>query len=111
MKNHPRIIFYGTPEIAVESLERLIDAGYNVKGVVTAPDRLAGRGLKVHFSPVKEFALRHDLPLFQPSNLKRVVTHSLDHLMERELALWNGRHVWVEISNTFIASENNSIWL
>ncbi len=45
---------------------------------------------------------------FQPSNLERVKTHSLDHLMERELTLWNGRHLWVEISNAFIETENES---
>ena len=70
MKDRPRIVFYGTPEIAVASLQSLVDAGYVITGVVTAPDRLAGRGLKVHFSPVKEFALRHEIPLFQPVNLK-----------------------------------------
>ena len=70
MKKSPRIVFYGTPEIAVVSLQRILEAGYTVRGVVTAPDRLAGRGQKLHFSPVKEFALRNQLPLFQPQNLK-----------------------------------------
>jgi len=51
-------------------LQSIIDAGYKISGVVTAPDRLAGRGLKVRFSPVKEFALQHHLLLLQPVNLK-----------------------------------------
>jgi len=53
MKSRPRIVFYGTPEIAVASLQRLADEGYMISGVVTAPDRPAGRGLKVHFSTGK----------------------------------------------------------
>jgi len=70
MKTHPRIVFYGTPVIAVASLQRLVEEGYPVAGVVTAPDRPSGRGLKIRFSPVKEFAIRHDLQLLQPANLK-----------------------------------------
>ena len=70
MKTHPSIVFYGTPEFAVASLQCLVEAGYFIAGVITAPDRPAGRGLNIRFSPVKEFALNHNLPLFQPSNLK-----------------------------------------
>ena len=85
MKHHPRIIFYGTPEIAVASLQCLVDHGYLVVGVITAPDRVAGRGLKIQFSPVKEFALNHDLPLFQPPNLKDPAFHNLLHSLEPDL--------------------------
>ena len=85
MKNRPRIVFYGTPEISVVSLQSLIDAGYFIAGVVTAPDRLAGRGLKVHFSPVKEFVLRHDLPLFQPANLKDPAFHDQLRLLAPDI--------------------------
>jgi methionyl-tRNA formyltransferase len=70
MREHPRIVFFGTPDFAVASLQSLVNEGYRVVGVVTAPDRLSGRGLKVHNSPVKEFALLHNLALFQPVNLK-----------------------------------------
>ncbi|MGA3012952.1 MAG: methionyl-tRNA formyltransferase [Bacteroidales bacterium] len=70
MKEFPRIIFFGTPDFAVASLQSLVDAEYRIVGVVTAPDRISGRGLKIHNSPVKEFALLHNLPLFQPVNLK-----------------------------------------
>lgn len=65
-----RIIFMGTPEFAVPSLEILIQNGYRVVAVVTAPDKPAGRGQKLTPSPVKECALRHRLPVLQPVNLK-----------------------------------------
>ena len=60
----------GTPDFAVESLKALIDAGYEVVGVVTAPDKPAGRGQKLSESAVKEYALAHNLTLLQPTNLK-----------------------------------------
>jgi methionyl-tRNA formyltransferase len=85
MKNRLRIVFYGTPEIAVASLQSLVDAGYTISGVVTAPDRLAGRGLKVRYSPVKEFTLRHDFLLFQPVNLKDPGFHDQLRLLEPDL--------------------------
>ena len=65
-----RIAFMGTPEFAVASLEALIEAGFNVVAVVTAPDRPAGRGRKLKASAVKESAIRHGLPVLQPQNLK-----------------------------------------
>lgn len=65
-----RIIFMGTPEFAVPSLEILVGNGYNVVAVVTAPDKPQGRGQKVVFSPVKESAIRHQIPVLQPTNLK-----------------------------------------
>lgn len=60
----------GTPEFAVPSLRILVENGYNVVAVITAPDRPAGRGLKLKFSDVKEEALKHDIPVLQPTNLK-----------------------------------------
>ncbi len=65
-----RIVFLGTPDFAVASLEALIENNFNVVGVVTMPDKKAGRGHKIQYSPVKECALKHDLPLLQPTNLK-----------------------------------------
>jgi methionyl-tRNA formyltransferase len=85
MKTHPRIIFYGTPEFAVASLRSLVESGFPVVGVVTAPDRPAGRGLRMHFSPVKEFALRHDLRLLQPVNLKDPGFHEQLRALEPDL--------------------------
>ncbi len=66
-----RIIFMGTPEFAVPSLKILLEAGYPIAGVITAPDKPGGRGMKeTMVSPVKKFALEHDLHVLQPVNLK-----------------------------------------
>ena len=70
MKDYPRIIFFGTPEFAVASLEGLINEGYNIAGVVTAPDKPAGRGRHTKSSPVRQYALEKGLHLMQPGNLK-----------------------------------------
>ncbi len=64
------IVFLGTPDFAVPSLKALVDNGYNVKAVFTQPDRPKGRGNKVAFSPVKEFALEHSIPVFQPQKIR-----------------------------------------
>lgn len=69
-KEDLRIVFLGTPEFAVESLSRLVDGGYNVVGVVTMPDKPAGRGHKMYESPVKLYAKAHGLHLMQPEKLK-----------------------------------------
>jgi methionyl-tRNA formyltransferase len=65
-----RIVFMGTPEFAVTSLQEIIKANYKVVGVVTAPDKPAGRGRKLQQSAVKEYALSQGLPILQPTNLK-----------------------------------------
>lgn len=65
-----RIIFMGTPDFAVASLEALLKAGYNIAGVVTAPDKPAGRGMKLNESAVKRFAMAHNLRVLQPPKLK-----------------------------------------
>lgn len=65
-----RIVFMGTPEIAVASLEAIVKEGYEIAGVITAPDKPAGRGRKIQYSEVKQYALKHQLPLLQPENLK-----------------------------------------
>lgn len=70
MKNDLRIAFMGTPEFAVASLGALLDAGYSVPVVVTAPDRPAGRGRKLQPSAVKVFALQHGIEVLQPERLK-----------------------------------------
>lgn len=64
------IVFMGTPEFAVESLKQILLHGFDVKAVVTVADKPAGRGLKLRYSPVKEFALNKGLPVLQPQNLK-----------------------------------------
>lgn len=65
-----RIIYMGTPDFAVEPLRRLVGSGKEVVAVVTMPDKPAGRGHKIKFSPVKEFALMAGIPVLQPENLK-----------------------------------------
>ena len=60
----------GTPDFAVESLKCLVEGGYNVVGVITMPDKPAGRGHKIQYSPVKQYALEQNLPLLQPEKLK-----------------------------------------
>ncbi len=65
-----RIIFMGTPEFAIPSLNVLLEHGYTVVSVVTAPDKPQGRGRKIALSPVKDFALRKNLPVLQPERLK-----------------------------------------
>jgi methionyl-tRNA formyltransferase len=70
MKKNLRIIYMGTPEFAVPSLQKLVAAGWNVVAVITAPDKPKGRGQKLIPSPVKEAALDLNIPVLQPTNLK-----------------------------------------
>ncbi len=69
-KEDLKIVYMGTPDFAVEALRQLVEGGYNVVGVITMPDKPAGRGHKIQFSPVKQYALEHHLPLLQPEKLK-----------------------------------------
>ena len=66
-----RVIFMGTPDFAVPTLDALLHRGHDVVGVFTQPDRPAGRGRKLRPSPVKTFSVQHDLPVFQPTSLRR----------------------------------------
>ncbi|GLB49289.1 methionyl-tRNA formyltransferase [Neptunitalea lumnitzerae] len=65
-----RIVFMGTPDFAVAILDKLIEENYNVVGVITAPDKPAGRGRKIQYSAVKTYALEKGLHILQPTNLK-----------------------------------------
>ena len=65
-----RIVFMGTPDFAVATLKTLIEHGYNIVGVITAPDKPAGRGQKLNESAVKTYALSKGLKVLQPTNLK-----------------------------------------
>ena len=69
-KKSTRIVFMGTPDFAVASLRALLEAGFTIVGVVTSPDKPAGRGLQLQESAVKKFALAHHLPILQPVKLK-----------------------------------------
>ncbi len=65
-----KIVFMGTPDFAVASLQALVEAGHQVGLVVTQPDRAKNRGKKIQFSPVKELAIAHDIPVLQPEKIK-----------------------------------------
>ena len=69
-KEDLRIVFFGTPDFAVESLRRLVEGGYNIVGVVTMPDKIAGRGHRLIQSAVKQYAVEQGLHLMQPERLK-----------------------------------------
>ena len=68
--NNLRIIFMGTPEFAVASLQKLVENNCNVVAVITAPDKPSGRGLQLSPSPVKQYALTQNIPVLQPEKLK-----------------------------------------
>ena len=70
MDSDLRIVFMGTPEFAVASLDILVKNNYNIVGVITAPDKPAGRGKQLKESAIKKYALAHQLPLLQPEKLK-----------------------------------------
>ena len=65
-----RVVFMGTPDFSVPTLQALIDSPYEVVGVFTQPDRPKGRGGKVQMSPVKELAIKYDIPVFQPLKMR-----------------------------------------
>ncbi|WP_299227319.1 methionyl-tRNA formyltransferase [Sulfurihydrogenibium sp.] len=65
-----RVLFWGTPDFAVKSLKALIESNHQVVGVVTQPDKPRGRGQKIQPTPVKEEALKHNIPVFQPEKIK-----------------------------------------
>lgn len=81
-KKELRIVYMGTPDFAVEPLKRLVEGGYNIVGCITMPDKPAGRGHKIQYSPVKEYALEKDIPLLQPEKLK-------DETFLEQLKQWN----------------------
>ena len=70
--NNLKIIFMGSSDFAVKSLDNLLLNNYDIKAVVTAPDKKSGRGKKINFSDVKKYSLKKNLKLLQPENLKQV---------------------------------------
>ena len=66
-----KAVFMGTPDFAVPTLQKMIDMGIEITAVVTQPDKAKGRGKKVIYSPVKECALAHDLPFYQPVRIRK----------------------------------------
>ena len=73
-----RLVFLGTPEFAVPTLDRIVEAGHDVSSVITQPDRPRGRGQHSAMPPVKEAALRLNLPVFQPERIRR--PEAMEHL-------------------------------
>ncbi|RZL17992.1 MAG: methionyl-tRNA formyltransferase [Pedobacter sp.] len=73
-----KIVFMGTPDFAVASLDALVKADFDIVAVITAPDKPAGRGQKLNESAVKKYAVEHDIPVLQPEKLKN--TEFLDQL-------------------------------
>ena len=69
-----RVVFMGTPDIAATCLKQILADNFQVVGVYTQPDRPKGRGMKMTYSPVKEVALAHDIPVFQPENFREEET-------------------------------------
>ncbi|MBR5126467.1 MAG: methionyl-tRNA formyltransferase [Oscillospiraceae bacterium] len=69
-----RVVFMGTPDIAATCLKKILADGFDVVGVYTQPDRPKGRGMKMVYSDVKQVALEHDLPVFQPENFREEET-------------------------------------
>ena len=66
-----KILFMGTPDFAKTSLEKVFNAGYEIIGVVTNPDKAKGRGMKIISSPVKEFAVQNNIPVYQPLKIRK----------------------------------------
>jgi methionyl-tRNA formyltransferase len=76
------IIFMGTPDFAVPSLKKLYESKHKISAVITTPDKERGRGQKITYTPVKDFALKNDIPVLQPENLK-------DEIFINELKTFN----------------------
>ena len=68
-----RVLFMGTPDFAEESLKSLVEANYDIIGVVTNPDKPKGRGMKMVASPVKEYAQEKGLKIYQPEKVRKNV--------------------------------------
>jgi methionyl-tRNA formyltransferase len=82
-----RIVFMGTPESAVPSLRRLVDDGHEIVAVWTQPDRPAGRGNKLHQTPIKQLALQHNLTIHQPQKIKTAEAKELFGSHQAEVAV------------------------
>ncbi|MFD2230010.1 methionyl-tRNA formyltransferase [Alkalimarinus sediminis] len=82
-----RIVFAGTPDFAASALEALINKGYNIIAAYTQPDRPAGRGKKLHKSPVKQLAEQHKIPVYQPLNFKDTSDQQALKLLDADLMI------------------------
>jgi len=85
LKQQLKIAFYGTPDFAVPSLQILLDSEFEICGVITAPDKNAGRGLKLQMTAIKEFALKNKLNIIQPLSLKSIDFMNVMHELNPDL--------------------------
>ena len=82
-----RILFMGTPEFAVEQLRRLVEMGHEICGVFTQPDKPKNRGMKLAFSPVKEYALTQGLEVYQPTKMRDGTALAIVEKLQPELTV------------------------
>lgn len=87
MSDSLRIIFAGTPDFAARHLNALINSEHEVVGVLTMPDRPAGRGKKITAGPVKELAQQHNIPVFQPATLRKEENHQWLHEQQADIMI------------------------
>ena len=111
------ILFMGTPDFAKESLEAVYDAGHNILGVVTNPDKPKGRGMKMVASPVKEFAIEKNIPVYQPIKVRNN-QEFIDEIADMEGEWGNGldeplvaiKDIPLNLTNDNIKGRLNVIW-
>ena len=89
-----RLIFMGTPDFAVGTLEALIEAGHEVALVVTQPDKPRGRSKKLQYPPVKEAALAHNIEVFQPKRVREA--ESIEYLKKIPAGLYRRCGIWTD---------------
>ena len=86
-----KVIFMGTPDFSVGTLEALIEAGHDVVLAVTQPDKPKGRGKEMQFTPVKECALKHGIPVYQPKKVRE--PECIEELRNMRRILWSSLHL------------------
>ena len=89
-----RILFMGTPEFAVEQLRRLVEMGHEICGVFTQPDKPKNRGMKLAFSPVKEYALTQGLEVYQPTKMRDGTALAIVEKLQPELTVVAAYRRW-----------------
>lgn len=82
-----KVVFMGTPDFSVGTLEAIIEAGHEVVAVITQPDKPKGRGKEMQFTPVKEVALKHNIPVYQPEKIKAPESVALLKELDADIAV------------------------
>ena len=100
-----KVIFMGTPDFSVGTLESLIEAGHDVVLAVTQPDKPKGRGKEMQFTPVKECALKHGIPVYQPKKVRE--PECIEELRKSEADI---RHcIWTDFAKRNFGDD--AIWM